>query len=78
MKNNHSISTFLMSSFHQQRKSEQESRMMQPTILKLLRKKQKRDYDRTHMPKTEIKVDDSVLLKNSKRFDRKGGKFSQK
>ena len=30
------------------------------------------------MPKTEIKVDDSVLLKNSKRFDRKGGKFSQK
>ena len=51
---------------------------MQPTILELLRKKQKRDYDRTHMPKTEIRVDDSVLLKNSKRFDRKGGKFSQK
>ena len=34
----HSISTFLMPSFHQQRKSEQQSWMMQPTILKLLRK----------------------------------------
>ena len=30
------------------------------------------------MSKTEIKVDDIVLLKNNKRFDRKGGKFSQK
>ena len=37
-KNNHSISTFLMPSFHQRRKSEQQLRMMQPTILKLLRK----------------------------------------
>ena len=35
---NHSISTFLMPSFHQRRKSKQQSRMMQPTILKLLRK----------------------------------------
>ena len=38
MKNNHSISTFLMPSFHQRRKSEQQSRMMQPAMLKLLRK----------------------------------------
>ena len=30
------------------------------------------------MSKTEIKVGDIVLLKNNKRFDRKGGKFSQK
>ena len=30
------------------------------------------------MPKTEIKVDDIVLWKNNKQFDRKGGKFSQK
>ena len=30
------------------------------------------------MSKTEIKVDDIVLLKSSKRFDRKGWKFSQK
>ena len=30
------------------------------------------------MSKTEIKVDDIVLLKNNKRFDRKGGRFSQK
>ena len=30
------------------------------------------------MSKTEIKVDDIVLLKNNKRFDRKDGKFSQK
>ena len=69
MKNNHQISTFL--------KSEQQSRMMHPTILKLLRKKQ-RDYDRRHMCRTEIKVDDIMLLKNNKRFDWNGGKFSQK
>ena len=37
-KNNHSISTFLIPSFHPRRKSEQQLRMMQPTILKLLRK----------------------------------------
>ena len=46
--------------------------------IKAAQKKQKRDYDRRHMSKTEIKVDDIVLLKNNKRFDRKGGKFSQK
>ena len=46
--------------------------------IKAAQKKQKRDYDRRHMSKTEIKVDDIVLLKNNKRFDRKDGKFSQK
>ena len=30
------------------------------------------------MPKTEIKVDDIVLWKNNKQFDRKGRKLSQK
>ena len=30
------------------------------------------------MCRTEIKVDDIMLLKNNKRFDWKGGKFSQK
>ena len=30
------------------------------------------------MSKTEIKMDDIVLLQNNKRFDRKGVKFSQK
>ena len=77
MKNNHSISIFLMSSFHQRRKSEQQSRIMQPTILKLLRKKQKRDYHRRRISKIEITVNCIVLLKN-KRFDRKGGKFFKK
>ena len=52
--------------------------MMQPTILKLLRKKRKRNYDRRYMSKTEIKMNEIVLLKNNKRFDRKGRKFSQK
>ena len=46
--------------------------------IKAAQKKQKRDYDSRHMSKTEIKVDDIVLLKYNKRFDRKGGKFSQK
>ena len=47
MKNNHSISTFLMPSFHQRQKT---------TIaddatnnIKATQKKQKRDYDRRHM-----------------------------
>ena len=44
--------------------------------IKAAQKKQKRDYDRTHMSKTEIKVDEIVLLKNKKQLDRKGGKFS--
>ena len=38
MKSNHSVSNFLVPSFHQQRKSEKYSRMMQPAILELLRK----------------------------------------
>ena len=38
VRNNHSISTFLMPSFDQGRKPEQQSRMMQPAILKRLRK----------------------------------------
>ena len=41
--------------------------MIQPTI-----------YNRGRTSKTEIKVDDIVLLKNNKRFDQKDGKFSQK
>ena len=45
--------------------------------IKAAQKKQKRDCDRRHMSKTEIKVDDIVLLKNNKRFDWKCGKFSQ-
>ena len=46
--------------------------------IKAAQKKQKRDYDHRHMSKTEIRVDDMVLMKNNKRIDRKGGKFSQK
>ena len=79
MESNHLISLFLTPSFCQQRKSKQQLRMMQPTILELLKKtKQKRVYDRRHMSQTEINVGDIVLLKNNKRFDRKRGKFSQK
>ena len=44
----------------------------------MLRKKQKQYFDRRHISKTKIKGNDIVLLKNNKRFDRKGGKFSQK
>ena len=66
-----------MPSFHRRRKSEQQSRMVAADNIKTAQKKQKRDYDSRHMSKTEIKVDDIVLLKN-KRFDWKGGKFSQK
>ena len=39
IKNIHSISTFLMPSFNQRRKTEQQSPMMKPTISNLLRKK---------------------------------------
>ena len=79
MENNHLISFFLTPSFCLQRKSKQQLRMMQPTILELLKNtKQKRDYDRRHMSQTEINVDDIVLLKNNERFDWKPGKFSQK
>ena len=44
--------------------------------IKAAQKKQKRDYDRRHMSNPEIRVDDMVLMKNNKRIDRKGGKFS--
>ena len=78
MKNNHSISTFFDAIFSSATK-------VRTTILddaahniKAAQKKQKRDYYRRHMSKTEIKVDDIVLLKNNKRFDRKNEKFSQK
>ena len=47
-------------------------------MLKLLRKKQKRDYERRHMLKTEIKIYDIVLLKSNKPFHQKGRKFLQK
>ena len=46
--------------------------------IKATQKKRKQDYDHRHLSKTEVKVDDILLLKNNKRFDRKGGKFSQK
>ena len=46
--------------------------------IKGAQKKQKRNYDRIHISKTEIKEEGIVLLKSNKRFDRKGGKFSQK
>ena len=47
-------------------------------MLKLLRKKQKRDYERRYMLKTEIKMYDIALLKSNKLFHQKGRKFSQK
>jgi hypothetical protein len=40
--------------------------------------KQKRDYDRRHQSSNVISVGDKVLLKNNKRNDRKGGKFTFK
>ena len=43
--------------------------------IKAAQKKQKRDSDRRHISKTEIKVDNILLLKNNKRFYWKGGKF---
>ena len=46
--------------------------------IKGTQKKQKRDYDHRHWSEIEIKVDNIVLLKNNKPFDRKGGKLSQK
>ena len=51
---------------------------MQSSMLKLLRKKQKQDYDRRDLSKTETKVDVIVLLKKNEGFDRKYGKFPQK
>ena len=38
--------------------------------------KQKRDYDRRHNSTTIIQIGDKVLLRNNKRADRKGGKFT--
>ena len=46
--------------------------------IKAAQKKQKRDYDCRYIFKTEVKVDDIVLLKNNKQFYQKDGKFSQK
>ena len=40
--------------------------------------KQKRDYNRRHAAPTKIQVGDEILLKNLKREDGKGGKFSYK
>ena len=44
--------------------------------IKKAQEKQKRDFDRRHLSKIDIKVGDKVLLKNNKRSDRKGGKFT--
>ena len=59
-------------------KVEHQSRMKYLKILEVVRKEEKRDYDSRHLSKTEIKVDDIVLLKNNKPFDWKGVKFPQK
>ena len=46
------------------------------TNIKKTQEKQKRDYDSRHKSSFAMKVGDSVLLKNNKRNDRKGEKFS--
>ena len=46
--------------------------------IKATQKKQKREYHRSYMSNPEIRVDDMMLMKNNKRIDGKGGKFSQK
>ena len=46
--------------------------------IKAAQKKQKRDYDRRHQVPNVIRVGERVLLKNLKREDRKGGKFTHK
>ena len=38
--------------------------------------KQKRDYDRRHNSTTIIRIGDKVLLRNNKRTNRKGGRFT--
>ena len=76
MKNNHSILTFFYAIFSSATKFKTTIADDAADIIKAAQKKQKRDYDRTHMSKTEIKVDEIVLLKNKKQLDRKGGKFS--
>ena len=44
--------------------------------IKKAQEKQKRDFDCRHLSSTNVKVGDRVLLKNKRRHDRKGGKFS--
>ena len=51
--------------------------MLQKTS-KIHKKKQKRDYDKKHLSKTGIMAENTVVLRNNKRNNRKGGKFSQK
>ena len=44
----------------------------------LAREKQGRDYNQYHQVPNKIKVGEKVYLKNQRRMDRKGGKFSCK
>ena len=46
--------------------------------IKNVQEKQKRDYDRRHLSNTDIRIGDPVLLRNNRRQDRKGGKFTFK
>ena len=46
--------------------------------IKDAQKRQKKDYDRRHTLPATIQVNSMVLLKNQKRADRKGGKFTYK
>ena len=46
--------------------------------IKKAQEKQKYDYDLRHLISNDIQVGDRVLLRNNKRSDRKGGKFSFK
>ena len=47
-------------------------------LLGKAQERQKRDYDRRHKLPSSFKVNSKVCLKNQKRIDRKGGKFSYK
>ena len=44
--------------------------------ISIAQKKQKQDYDHRHNSPSVITVGEKVLLKNNKRDDRKGGKFT--
>ena len=44
--------------------------------IKVAQERQKRDYDRRHHLPNTFHANSMVLLKNQKRADRKGGKFS--
>ena len=44
--------------------------------IKKAQEKQKRDYVRRHLSSTKVKAGDKALLRNKRRHDRKGGKFS--